>query len=302
MTPELVPDAPGDGSPLASVVIPAHNEENVLGRCLATLLADTDDSELDVVVVVNGSTDATAEVARRFPGVRVIETEVANKAAALNLGDTAARTFPRFFVDADVEIEGRVVRTVARTMTSTGAPVAAPRLTWSEAGRSLAVRAYFMVWQQMPYGQNSLVGAGVYALSENGRARFESFPPIIADDLFIHRVFSDDERCTVADVTARIHPPQNLRSMLRMLTRQWVGNGQLERYLRVNGTPAHDARRRGVLRWLTSRLAAIATRPRLWPALPLHATIYVFVRVAGYIKLWRGDYSWARDDSSRTAR
>nr|BFE85750.1 hypothetical protein GCM10020093_083510 [Planobispora longispora] len=47
----------------ASVVIPAHNEEGVLRRCLDGLLAGTEPGELDVVVVANACTDRTADVA-----------------------------------------------------------------------------------------------------------------------------------------------------------------------------------------------------------------------------------------------
>ena len=49
---------------VASVVIAAHNEAAVLGRCLRGLLADAEPGEFDVVVVPNGCTDATAEKAR----------------------------------------------------------------------------------------------------------------------------------------------------------------------------------------------------------------------------------------------
>ena len=42
-----------------SVVIPAHNEETVIGRCLAALFAGAGEGELDVVVVCNGCRDGT---------------------------------------------------------------------------------------------------------------------------------------------------------------------------------------------------------------------------------------------------
>ena len=58
-----------------SVVIAAHNEEDVVGRCLDALLRSARSNELEVAVVCNGCTDRTAEVAREYGnGVRVIET------------------------------------------------------------------------------------------------------------------------------------------------------------------------------------------------------------------------------------
>jgi hypothetical protein len=77
-----------------SIVIPAHDEERVIGRCLSGLASGAEPGELEVVVVANGCTDGTAAAARTFPGVRVVETPVAGKAAALNLGDEHAPAFP----------------------------------------------------------------------------------------------------------------------------------------------------------------------------------------------------------------
>src|SRR5206468_9477454 len=86
---------------VTSVVIPAHNEAAVIGRLLTAILADAGPDEFEIVVVPNGCTDDTAAVASSF-GVRVVETEVASKVAALRLGDASVKSFPRIYVDADV--------------------------------------------------------------------------------------------------------------------------------------------------------------------------------------------------------
>ena len=97
-----------------SVVIAAHNEEDVLGRCLDALLQAARPDELEIVVVCNGCTDRTADVARAYgDGVRVIETPQASKTAALNLGDARVSGFPRFYVDADVTLPLASVRRIA---------------------------------------------------------------------------------------------------------------------------------------------------------------------------------------------
>ena len=97
-----------------SVVIAAHNEEDVLGRCLDALLQDARPRELEIAVVCNGCTDRTADVARGYgDGVRVIETPVASKTAALNLGDARVSGFPRFYVDADVVLPIASIRRIA---------------------------------------------------------------------------------------------------------------------------------------------------------------------------------------------
>ena len=73
---------------MISVIIPAHNEEVVITRCLQALLEDAPIDAMEVFVVCNGCTDRTAELARAqgYP-VQVIEIPEASKVAALNAGD-----------------------------------------------------------------------------------------------------------------------------------------------------------------------------------------------------------------------
>ncbi|MGA8273701.1 MAG: glycosyltransferase, partial [Candidatus Sulfotelmatobacter sp.] len=86
---------------MVSIIIPAHNEGAVIARTLKAMTDGAQPAELDIIVVCNGCSDDTAAVARRFsPAVRVLETAIAGKTNALNLGDEAARSFPRVYVDA----------------------------------------------------------------------------------------------------------------------------------------------------------------------------------------------------------
>ena len=61
---------PAPSTPRFSVVIPALDEEAVLGTCLDALSAQTFAGPVEVIVVDNGSTDGTAALARRH-GARV---------------------------------------------------------------------------------------------------------------------------------------------------------------------------------------------------------------------------------------
>ena len=90
---------------MPSIIIPAYNEGQVIERCLDAVLADAKPGEFEIVVVCNGCKDDTAERARRYGDrVTVVETPVGSKIGALNLGDDHATRFPRFYVDADIQL------------------------------------------------------------------------------------------------------------------------------------------------------------------------------------------------------
>ena len=58
-----------------SFVIPAYNEEKYIGNCLSSLIEEIKKRpyEIEVIVINNASTDRTADVARAFFGVRVVD-------------------------------------------------------------------------------------------------------------------------------------------------------------------------------------------------------------------------------------
>ncbi len=89
--------------PLVSVIVPAYNEEKVIGRCVESILA-SDYPRREIILVDDGSTDGTLNEMRRYeqmPGVVVIGKPNGGKASALNAGLTQAKGEVIFFVDAD---------------------------------------------------------------------------------------------------------------------------------------------------------------------------------------------------------
>ncbi len=170
----------GDGRrpdrPIASVIIPAHNEELVIGRLLRGLIGDQP-GRLEIIVVCNGCTDGTAAVAAAHgPGVQVIELAEPSKRAALVLGDAEATVFPRLFVDADVELSAESVDRLVSALSNDGVLAAAPERTIPRDGVSPLVRWYYDVWEQLPQVRGGLFGRGVIALSEAGNERVRRLP------------------------------------------------------------------------------------------------------------------------------
>jgi len=103
---------------LASVVVPARNEEASLDACLRSLIAQSG-VDFEIVVVDDDSSDRTRQIALSFPGVRVIDAPPlpqgwVGKNNALVAGAEAARGEWLLFTDADtVHLPGSLARAIA---------------------------------------------------------------------------------------------------------------------------------------------------------------------------------------------
>ena len=87
--------------PFISVIVPAYNAAETLGECLAALLDQSiPRGEYEVIVVDDGSTDATQEVVEQY-GVHLLTQANQGPAAARNLGVSHAQGEILLFTDAD---------------------------------------------------------------------------------------------------------------------------------------------------------------------------------------------------------
>jgi glycosyltransferase involved in cell wall biosynthesis len=97
---------------LVSVVMPAFQEEAFIGEALGSVLAQTY-RPVEVIVVDDGSSDRTADIAARF-GVRVLRQPHRGQSAARNAGLAVARgDFWAIFDADDVMPADRLSRQVA---------------------------------------------------------------------------------------------------------------------------------------------------------------------------------------------
>ena len=156
----------------------------------------------------NGCTDRTADVARRYGNrVRVIETPKPSKTAALNLGDARVSGFPRFYVDADVVLPIASIRRIAARLVERGALAASPVMDLDLRGVEPGCPRLLPDLDALPYVREGMIGVGVYALSEEGRATLRRVPRVIADDGYVRMLFSASERIRVDDAPVRVYAP-----------------------------------------------------------------------------------------------
>jgi hypothetical protein len=227
--------------------------------------------------------------------VKVIEVARGSKPLALNTGDQAVSAFPRFFVDADVQVGIDAIRKVVAALGSGDALAAAPRMELDLAGRPWRIRAFYETWSKLHYVTDAHIGSGVYAVSEAGRARFDRFPDIVADDMFVHSLFDPSERVSVHDAEFVDRAPLTLRGLLRIKGRAAAGNYEYRAKYADQAQHAEGAnRRRG------AGAGALVRDPKAWPALVLYTAVYVAAQIRGWWKFRFGDLRhWDRDDSAR---
>jgi glycosyltransferase involved in cell wall biosynthesis len=281
---------------VASVVIPAHNESGVLSATLRRLADDARSHALEVAVVANACSDDTAEIARAFagdlPGLTVIETDTPGKANALTLGDRAVSAFPRIYLDADILLSPEALDGMVSGLALDAPAAGSPSIVFDLDGADRWVRAYYRIFERLPYVTDDLVGLGVYGLSVQGRARFGDFPDVLGDDLYIQRLFTPEERVRTRG-SFSVRTPRAWRELVKVRTRVERGNAQLAA-APAPRTSAGFERTSGSSMKALAR--SVATEPGLLPA----AAVYVATTIVARARARFGDNrAWGRDESSR---
>jgi glycosyltransferase involved in cell wall biosynthesis len=100
---------------MISFIVPAHNEEAWVGRCVAAIRSGLESlgEPHEIIVVDDASSDATASIARQ-QGAQVIRVEHRQIAATRNAGARQAHGDIFFFVDADTLVNAAAIQSALR--------------------------------------------------------------------------------------------------------------------------------------------------------------------------------------------
>jgi len=136
-----------------SIVVPVKNGEATMERCLEAIFA-SDVEPREVLVVDDGCTDGTIEIARRFP-CRVIEAPApGGVAASRNVGAAAATGEILFFTDADVILYPGALRAAEEALRD-GALDVAVGLQSAECEFRNGTSVYKNLWLRWTYRQRA---------------------------------------------------------------------------------------------------------------------------------------------------
>ena len=187
---------------MISVIIPANNEEGYIGTCLDLLLASEPPSKgpMQVVVVANGCSDNTVgEAGERNTAfaekgwrLDVLDLEEGGKVRALNAAEEAILHPLRVYIDADIHVTPPLIAQLADAL-DREAPAYAGGRPGIRTARTFVSERYARFWEKLPFMATGVPGCGVYGINAAGRARWEAFPQVIADDTFVRYQFAPDE-------------------------------------------------------------------------------------------------------------
>lgn len=281
-----------------SVVIPAHNEERVIRRCLEALTNGTGMPPvafpLEVVVVCNGCTDQTAAVARQFPQVTVTEIPESSKVAALNTGDEVVTALPRIYLDADSELSLASARSLLReTVQHKDPAIVTASVEFETGGCSAFARSYIRGSKRTSFVKFGVNAGGVYALNGSGRARFGRFPELTNDDFYVSSLFDTHEQIIDRGAKVITRPPKDVRSLIRVRSRIYYGNREVEARRPPNRVP-----------WRGWRNVAYAIRHARSLSEAGDLVVYIGVNIIAKRTAFKMAHAgsppkWQRDDSSR---
>ena len=276
-----------------SVIIPAHNEAAVIRRTLDSLVEEFPFTDWEVIVVCNGCSDKTAQIVSEYKCVKLIETPTASKIHALNLGDADARGMIRVYVDADVSITPGDLRLLVERLEHSELLAVSPSFKMHLENCSWFVRAYYRVWMMMPFIRQGFMGAGVYALSEQGRSRFENFPDVISDDGFVRGNFSLAECGRVEEAFSEVWAPRTISGLIKIKTRSRLGSYQLLNMF-SSMRSEHVKSKSDIFRRFVGH-------PQFWPELIVYILVNLICKARAKRLLKRMDsYLWETEDTSRT--
>jgi glycosyltransferase involved in cell wall biosynthesis len=179
-----------------TVVIPAYNEEQYIGACLASVIANGANIH-EIIVVNNASSDNTESVAKSYPGARVITEERKGVTRARQRGIDEATGDIIAFIDADTIMPKGWIDDVVRSFQNRPAMVCMSgpyRYYDSTRSQDILLRAFW--WASAPL---TYMLVGYMVLGGNFAARRSALAAIGGFDTTID-FYGDD-----TDIARRLH-------------------------------------------------------------------------------------------------
>jgi cellulose synthase/poly-beta-1,6-N-acetylglucosamine synthase-like glycosyltransferase len=225
-----------DITPRVSVVIAAHNEAAVIGTRLDNLLAlDYPREQLEIVIVSDGSTDATDQIVAGFAdrGIRLLAPGRVGKGAALEAAVAASTGDILVFSDANSHYAADAVRALVRPFADPSVGGVAGNQVYLREGDSdgtaVGERGYWDFDRLLKRAQSAAgsVTNGTGAIYAIRREHFGPIPEGVTDDMLnTVRVVDQGRRLVFAEDAVAYEPVApsgelEFRRKVRIMTRSF---------------------------------------------------------------------------------
>ena len=225
----------GDETPSVSLVVAAHDEEDVIGPRLENLLElEYPADRLEIVVASDGSTDRTDEIVERVaattPQVRLLRCERAGKGAAQNRAVADVESEVVAFGDANSRWEPDALRRLVRSFTDpeVGYVCGQLRLESPDGTNREGLYWRYELWQRESESALGSITAGngaIYAVRRSDYLGWDD--PRIGHDFGLPFRLAQRGRRSVYEPEAVAwekparDPEDEYRRKVRMMTRSW---------------------------------------------------------------------------------
>jgi uncharacterized repeat protein (TIGR01451 family) len=239
----LVNESGTGKKPSVSVIVPAYNEEAHMASCLEAIQRQDYGGDVEVIVVNDGSTDRTAEIASKYP-INLIDLETnVGKANALNAGIERSKGDILVFSDSDSELDSSAVRLLVNSLEEhPDAGAVAGNIYINDIGRN---NSFLKRFQMIEYYTDQEISRHLQGLS--GKVLVCPGPlfavrrEIAEKTMFDDRSVIEDADFTIGvlkgnrkvlrepQAKAYTDAPLSLKSWFNQRKRWWYGNLQLWR-------------------------------------------------------------------------
>jgi glycosyltransferase involved in cell wall biosynthesis len=278
-------------TPLATILIPAWNEGTQIARTLTFLQNGMARGRFRIIIIANACSDDTARAAQlAAPDALVLETPIAGKCHAMNLGMAYAEPgAPVVCLDADLDVSAAEILALIEPLRNGTALAACGRMRVDTALASAPVRAWVQAWQMNPYFNRGKFG-GLFALSPKGVDRVFPLPALTADDEWVRRAFAPRDVAFVPACTFTARAPRTLHALVQTRRRSLRGSKA------ITAMGITSPRGEGAV----AMLRAALPQPRLWAAMAVYVLVMVWVRLLLATETTITRPKWERDLTNRT--
>jgi cellulose synthase/poly-beta-1,6-N-acetylglucosamine synthase-like glycosyltransferase len=224
-----------DVTPDVSVIVAAHDEEDVIGRRVENLLElDYPAERLEIVIASDGSTDRTDEIveqlAARAPNVKLLRVERAGKATAQNRAVAGSQAEVVAFSDANSRWETDALRKLVRSFgdDDVGYVCGQLRLERSDGESQEGLYWRYELWQRESESAIGSITAGNGAIYGVRRSDYLGWDdPFIGHDFGLpFRLVQRGRRAVYEPEAVAWEKPatdveDEYRRKVRMMTRSW---------------------------------------------------------------------------------